>query len=237
MDIFYERQRGDLCRLHAINAYFGRSLISESQFYEYCKEYDSLIKGLVSKNMDGFSEGRSIISYILDKLDHKYLLLIPINSYKQAREHINKSRYNNFLDKKLIKGFFEFNKNHVWFNKLVKGNYYKIDSISGVNQINVNKLSNNGYLLIIENKLLYSEIEHYINCLKDIQKKNYIEIFLCNLHFSLKYIPLIKKNNNRNLNLTIDKFTYLRYLLNNYIQMRRKSLNNINLIKKIIQIL
>ena len=27
--------------------------------------------------MDGFAEGRSIVSYIIDKLDNKYILLIP----------------------------------------------------------------------------------------------------------------------------------------------------------------
>ena len=65
--IYYERQSGDLCRMHSLNAYFGYKRIDKDTFFKLCNEYDTIIKGLKSDSMDGFSEGRCIISYVLDK--------------------------------------------------------------------------------------------------------------------------------------------------------------------------
>ena len=45
-NIYCERQRGDLCRLHSINAYFGYKKIDAAEFLKYCSEYDEVIKGL-----------------------------------------------------------------------------------------------------------------------------------------------------------------------------------------------
>ena len=60
INIFCERQRGDMCRMHSINNYYGRKILDETDFFRYCDKYDKLIKGLNSRNMDGFAEGRSI---------------------------------------------------------------------------------------------------------------------------------------------------------------------------------
>ena len=75
MSIYYEKQRGDLCRLHSLNAYYGFKKFDDSEFFKLCAEYDEEIKGLKTQVMDGFSEGRCIISYVLDKLDNKYVFL------------------------------------------------------------------------------------------------------------------------------------------------------------------
>ena len=47
--------------------------------------------------MDGFAEGRSIINYILDVIDNKYVLLIPINNYSNSRNHIDINHYQKIL--------------------------------------------------------------------------------------------------------------------------------------------
>lgn len=240
MDIYYERQRNDLCRLHSINAYYGYSKLSEQEFYIFCEEYDTLIKGLKSRNMDGFAEGRSIISYILDKISNKYVFLIPINSYSRSREHIDTVRYSKLLQQ--LSSFFEFNKNHVWFNKKINNKWYKIDSISGVNR-NDPSLSNNGYLLIFEDKLLYMEIEYYIFLLKNNKSNNFIlekEIALYNLYHSLKCI-------NTNLTMTNDpifneNLIVLKKLKDNllkYVYLRRnqkKSDKEFEIIEKLINL-
>ena len=93
MSIYYESQRGNMCRLHAINGYFGKTVLNDEQFFKHCDDYDKVIDGLYSRNMDGFAEGRSIVSYIIDKLDSKFVLLIPIDSYQGARQHLDVSRY------------------------------------------------------------------------------------------------------------------------------------------------
>ena len=196
-NIYWERQSGDLCRLHSINAYFGFKKLDQNSFFNYCSEYDGIIKGLKTQGMDGFSEGRCIISYILDKLDSKYIFLIPINSYNGIRNHIDIDRYNKLIPKLLC--YFEFNKGHVWINKKINGIWYKIDSISGVNRIDSPIIKNNGYLLVINGKHLYNEIFYTIKLIYN-NKNN--EIYSTNLYYSLKSIKLntIAFNSKYNLN-------------------------------------
>ena len=89
-NIFCERQRGDFCRMHSINNYIGESRLNEEEFYKYCDEYDSIITGLKSRNMDGFAEGRSIVSYIMDILVNKFTEMgIRIKDNKTVRVLFN----------------------------------------------------------------------------------------------------------------------------------------------------
>jgi hypothetical protein len=201
MNIYWEKQRGDLCRLHSINAFYGYNKFSEKDFNELCEEYDKIIRGLKSINMDGFAEGRNIISYILDITSHNYVLLIPINNYKNSRKHLDLNHYNKLLNN--ITYFFEFNKTHVWFNKKINSKWYKIDSLCGVNETNVSNLTNNGYLLILDNKILFTELGYYLRKLDNILIKDTDfdkEILFYNLYHILKYINLDFKNNNNNTN-------------------------------------
>jgi len=211
-NIYCERQQGDLCRLHSINAYFGFKKLDQSDFVKYCSEYDELMKGLKTQGMDGFSEGRCIISYILDRLDNKYIFLIPINSYNGIRNHIDIDRYNKLIQ--TLWCYFEFNKGHVWLNKKINGIWYKIDSISGVNKIDSPIIKNNGYLLVIDDKHLYNEIFYTIKLIHDTQLNN--ELYYTNLYYSLKSITLntMAFNSKYNLN-TLIQYNKKINLLNN----------------------
>jgi hypothetical protein len=236
-NIYVECQRGDLCRLHSINAYFGYKKIDENEFFKYCSEYDEVIKGLKTVDMDGFSEGRCIISYILDKLDNKYVFLIPINSYTSVRNEIDIDRYNKLI--KLVNGFFEFNKGHVWFNKKMNGKWYKIDSISGVNMINVPNIRNNGILLIIDDKHLYNEIFYYLNLINSDNSDNTIniEVTLINLYYALKNVKL-NKTADENYNTYTEIFINIKELLRHYIDNNRLNKNtekNVENIKRLVK--
>jgi hypothetical protein len=232
-NIYWERQRGDLCRLHSINAYFGFKKIDETEFFKYCSEYDEIIKGLKTVGMDGFSEGRCIISYILDKIDKQYVFLIPINSYNGVRNEIDIERYTKLI--KLVKGFFEFNKGHVWFNKKINGNWYKIDSISGVNMINEPSIRNNGILLIIDSKHLYNEIFYYLNLVNSDNSDNSdIEVIFINLYYALKNIELNKKSQtNEKYNKNIEVLILIKDLLSSYIENNRLNKNTDKIVEKI----
>ena len=239
--IYCERQRGDLCRLHSINAYFGYKKIDAAEFLKYCSEYDEVIKGLKTIDMDGFSEGRCIISYILDRLDNKYIYLIPINSYTGSRNHIDIERYNKFI--KLVNGFFEFNKGHVWFNKKINGTWYKIDSISGVNMINEPSIRKNGILLIIDDKHLYNELFYYLNLVdkrnkSDRSDNNHsnIQVILINLYYALKNVKL-NNTNDEIYNNSIDIFRNIKKLLSDYIENDRLNKNNEKSIKPIFRLI
>lgn len=245
-NIYCEKQRGDLCRLHSINNYFGYEKYSEKEFYRFCDAYDKLIIGLNSRNMDGFAEGRSIISYIMD-INKIFVLLIPINSYSGSRAHLDMERYSRFLNN--IESCFEFNKSHIWINKKLDGIWYKIDSISGINSIDKPNFHNNetGFFLVVENINLFIEIEHYIRKIRKIifpknlenpENLEDIEIHLYSLYFCLKHISI-----NSSINSSIESsktlLINLRNTLKIYIELKREIsspntiTNTINKLKKI----
>ena len=219
-NIYCERQHDDLCRLHSINGYFGFKKLDQSDFFNYCNEYDEIIKGVKTQGMDGFSEGRCIISYILEKLDNKYIFLIPINSYNGIRNHIDIDRYNKLIP--TLWCYFEFNKGHVWVNKKIHGIWYKIDSISGVNIIDNPTIKNNGYLLVINGKQLYNEIFYTI---KLIHNNELNELYSTNLYYSLKSIKLN----------TIEFDS--KYNLNELIQYNKKIILLSNIKEKLLEII
>lgn len=199
MNIYWEPQRGDNCRIHSLNAMFGKQIITDEIFKELCDSYDKLIPGLKSINMDGFAECRSIISYIVDIYTNQYTLLIPINLKninKSNRDFFDYSRYLSFLGKEITQ-YFEFNKGHVWFNIYKNNRWYKVDSLSGVNQIDrINSFGENGYLVIFSQKMIFLEIEYIIgfvksNCKNNLEKLNEnLEIILYNLYHLLSKIKL-----------------------------------------------
>ena len=232
LNIFCERQRGDMCRMHSINNYIGEPLINEKKFFRYCDDYDKLIDGLNSKSMDGFSEGRSIISFIMEKLFNKFLLLIPIHSYNSCRNHLELEHYNELI--KTCNCFFEFNKNHIWVNKKINNKFYKIDSLSGVNETNVKNINNNGYFLVVDDFNLYKEIQYLINLIKTNNDNNF-EIYFYNLYYCLNKINL-SSNKTINNSKFLEKLIQLKNIkkvLYDYIILKRKN-KDIKIQKKIV---
>ena len=214
----------DLCRLHSLNAYFGEDKLSITQFYDYCKEYDGIIDGLKTKEMDGFSNGRCIINHILEQIDNVYLLLIPINSYNTIRNNIDIDYYTILIKK--LDGYFEFNKGHIWYIKKIKDDWIKIDNLSGEHKINEPKIGKNGYLLVINDKHIYNEMNHYITILSS-DCDNYIEnneVIFYNLHYALKYIKMTKTND-AIFNTKLSFLETIKELLNQFITKNDKDVN------------
>jgi len=42
--LYWESQKGNLCRLHSLNVYFGIKKITDVEFKEYCLNYNKIIK-------------------------------------------------------------------------------------------------------------------------------------------------------------------------------------------------
>ena len=235
-NIYWERQRGNNCRIHSLNAFFGKNEISDENFKKLCDEYDNLIFGLKSIEMDGFAECRSIISFIVDKYTNKYCQLVPINFrgvHNKNRQTWNYNRFIKFIgEQNGIIGYFEFNKDHVWFNKLVEGEWFKIDSLSGVNMINkINRFGENGYLLVFEKNILFYEIEFLINLIKEKggEEDFEIEIALNNLYHLLKRVNLSYCENDKEFNNKISNLKTIFKILKEFINENRK--RKINLLK------
>ena len=69
------------------------------------------------------------------------------------------------------KQYFEFNKGHIWFNIYKNNKWFKVDSLSGINEINTIKEDNS--LLKADNSLLKEE-----NSLLNL-KSVFVFIFPC----------------------------------------------------------
>ena len=162
--MYWERQKGNLCRLHSLNAFFGKQKISEQEFQKYCEEYDKIVPGLKTDNMDGFANGWCIINWILF-LHGFHSVLIPIEKYKN-REFIDIDHYKKQLNS--YNNICEFNEKHVWLNKKNKGQWFKIDSITGISQNEVN-FRRNGFIIVFNGiKAISIELDFYIkNILKE----------------------------------------------------------------------
>ncbi len=239
-NIYWEQQRGNNCRIHSLNAYFGEGKISDAEFADLCSEYDGIIYGLESIKMDGFAECRSIISYIVDKYTNKYCQLVPINLrgvHKKNRKDWEYDRFIKFLGvNKGIISYFEFNKDHVWFNMEKGGEWYKIDSLSGVTKINKPKsFSDNGYLLIFDENMLFYEANYLIQLIKNRHNDdNFVsEIAFYNLFHLLKRIKLDYVENDASFNLKISNLKTIYKILKEFVFENRKKRISFQTVKKL----
>jgi hypothetical protein len=128
---------------------------------------------------------------------------------------------------KQLNCYFEFNKGHVWVNKKINGYWYKIDSISGVHMINTPSIHKNGYLLLLDRKLLYNEI-HYL-MLELSTNIDEFEIKAINLYYILKLVKMNKTNDtkyNKKIEILID----IKHKLHHYLENNRLN-KNVSLIE------
>ena len=225
MNFYWEKQQGNNCRIHSLNAMFGRKVITEDLFGTECDNYDKVIPGLVSRNMDGFAECRNIVSYIVDKYTNQFSLLIPLNyrnvSKSNRIEFNNYERYIPFLGTN-IQGYFEFNKDHIWYNRFYKGEWYKIDSLSGITKINkLRHFSENGYFLLFSKRLCYLEIEFLFEKIK--KADSLYEIYFYNLYHIIKRIKLEYCSYCSEYNKKISLIRLIYRLLTEYIELNRMS--------------
>lgn len=160
-EIYYEQQIGSLCRLHAINAFFGRHMITQELFFEYIREYDEFNRSLdpsYSINSTHFDcchfYRETLISFILKKYGI-YTIYIPI------------SRCTPDLSNLLGKFIFAFNENHIYGMRYHNNRWYKVDSISPHITPCVATCYNTGMIIPVSP---YKEIRTAISNIKNIIK-------------------------------------------------------------------
>jgi len=168
--IYYESQRGGLCRLHSINQYFGSQKISDACFYTHTQNYDDEYKTLY--NLDTScklwdivsSDQKDIVSYILKK-NKIYTRYYAINQIH------NKGSQNilNVLDGDV---FFIFNEGHIWNIRKHNKKWYSVNSIGGVNPIDINKITsqkNIGFIVPVNAR---AEFYHNLTIIQKIFGEN-----------------------------------------------------------------
>lgn len=193
-EIYWESQRNGLCRLHAINAFFGYHKITEPQFLKYIKEYDLYLSSRFNIETSSAefdlinSDQTNLVSWILKKYKFHFRYY-PLN----CQSHI-KCRMQNTELKELITSsdfIFVYNFSHIWCIKRVKNKYYRIDSIGGVSPINVSNLymqPNIGFMIQVS---LKDEYEFQRNKIKCILSNNNITT----QKELIQYLTLLRKKN------------------------------------------
>jgi len=146
MSVYWEKQSGGLCRKHSLNAYFEGPKLSSCDFQEICKKYDKYIYDKYNVVIDTesndcmFANDMGIISYIVKKYNHTYCFHFPINYIGYTLGMYNIDDFLQWINETDF--FFVYNHGHIWGVKKNQGQWYKVDSLSGVNPFNVGSIIN-----------------------------------------------------------------------------------------------
>jgi len=130
MAIYFERQNGDNCRIHAINNCFGHTVINRTEFEKYHKEFQSVYEVKLEDNYvnSGNWDRSNLLSYILSQ---KFgLTCFTLGQYELPRfqKHGVIRGLGDLMDMDL-KRFFVCDKNHVWCVRYFKDQWVCIDSM------------------------------------------------------------------------------------------------------------
>lgn len=133
MDIYYERQNGGLCRLHAINTFFQRQFLTVEAFHKHIKEYDAyLLRRFNIKTSSAQfdlvnSDQTNLVSFVLKK-NGVHCRYYSLNSfYKKPTPDIANAEF-----------VFVYNQGHIWSVIKKNGKHYKVDN--GVSKFNIHSL-------------------------------------------------------------------------------------------------
>lgn len=242
--IFYEKQSGGLCRMHALNAFFGYGKITPPSFQEWVITYDKYIKKRFNTTTSGGlfdlinSDQTNLVSFILKK------------NNIHARYYALNTLYNKPLDNIVCNAqfIFVYNFGHIWGIKKLNGRHYKVDSIVGVHPFDLNNIKNTrdiGILVPVSLKYEWENKIDEINTIMDregIKCKRDLSRYLTNLHSNNEIlkdleIPLgvamsILETNLQDIHTS--KFIHIRELVNTYneflAQFSNGQYNNLGLI-------
>ena len=174
--IFYEHQQGELCRLHSINGFFGESKISIKLFNEFSKKLDKYIRDKFHEEshclkFDSVSSDHNILVSFILKHYGIYSRYIPLNSLFQKPKQLQKN-----LDDLKGNYFFVFSPNHIWGVRYFNNEWYKVDSLTGVNHLQVNTLTNLQNVSFLFPVVPKDEFYRNIKTIQSVIKKNIVDL-------------------------------------------------------------
>lgn len=180
--IYYQPQSGGLCRMHALNAFFGEDRVSRSEFDAFQKRYDALNKRRFNittscKTFDIVSSNQNnIVSYIL-KHYGVYTRYYALNQIRPAMIPEILKIPTDFI--------FVYNESHIYGARKKNGVWYTVNSMGGVRRTNITSLlrtKNLGFIVPVDIETEYKKnIDIIRNALGDTTEKS-IEQFLVTQH-------------------------------------------------------
>ena len=192
--IFYEPQSGGLCRLHSLNAFFGRKKISPITFTQYISEYNTYIR-------QRFNVNTSSASFDLVSSDQSNLVAFILKKHRiHARYYALNSLYGKSLSTEITTAPFVFvyNGTHIWGVMLKNNKHYKVDSIGGVQPFLINSLCSMRDVGIMVPVPLKSEWYRQVDIIVDILKQERIRTkvelieYLTKLHRNKKILDKLE---------------------------------------------
>lgn len=140
-DIYCERQRGGSCRLHALNAFFGRQELTEEQFNTYSNEYNRFYADVPLPPAEQWDSvigtQENLLAFIIRKKLGMGSIYSPPGHTKKTLEKWGAQCMTDLIDPH-INRLFVFNMSHVWVCvKTPDGNWKRVDSLQGVHDVNL----------------------------------------------------------------------------------------------------
>lgn len=177
-NIFWERQSGGLCRMHSLNAYFGKSVITPEIFKKYICVYDRYLKNKFNISISSAdfdlvnSDQTNLVSYVM-KRHGIHLRYYALNTL-----------YGKPLDDAILNTdfLFMYNFGHIWTIRKKNNIHYKVDSLSGVSRFEIkslNRLKEIGIMVPVNSE---QEFTLQISRINDIINVQNIKEYLKTLH-------------------------------------------------------
>ncbi len=163
MTAYWERQQGDLCRMHALNAFFGKPEITPDTFYKQCDEFDKYTYeryglSITSRSYNTLTGRYNILSWILRKYN-VWLQYLP-NAFGKKIE-LPPHTHSNFM--------FVYNSGHIWGIKVINGVVWAIDSLgSGPVRIDMKQIGQMQNIGIMYTVHLVPEFKIQLDLLRSV---------------------------------------------------------------------
>jgi hypothetical protein len=230
--------------MHSLNAFFGNSKITSDNFHKWISIYDAYLK-------KRFNVSTSSATFDLTNSDQTNLVSFILKQYKvHARYYAINTVHGKQLDPEVEKAEFVFvyNSGHIWGIRKLNGKHYKVDSMGGVQQFNIQGLSSMRDIGILVPVPLKYEWNKKINIINDILDKEGVRCkkqlvqYLTRLHKEKEILgcleipmgvamSILETNLSRPLNSEFKQITYLIAKYNSFLEkFTNGQYNNLGLI-------
>lgn len=132
--MYVEKQQGNMCRKHALNAFFGGAILQWGDVERHAENFEYFYNLPSTNNMkndiDFFnSDGSSLLTWIADQIDPNYFyMVLPCGKVDQWLEELKYDSVEDLIEE--TPNVMVFNKDHVYSIKKKDHKWYVLDSLS-----------------------------------------------------------------------------------------------------------